>query len=269
MFVASYPLHLATNSFINYRHTESKHRETLRIFMSKEETHSFLNQVKATRDIESNPSDFYGSVANMKNSNTKEDPMVRDKKVVPLSNPVTTFPVFLFFLFIVTPIWLTLLLPLTVSYQALAAVCGPVLGKKSKKAIKPENPEDIAQQVIKTASDDSDRIFDVIVFGATGFTGKMAAIYLAKQYGKSIRWAIAGRRREALESVRKDLTKINKDLADLPIVLADSYDTDALNKMTRQTKVIITTTGPFSRYGTPLVKSCVSKSHIHRSSYPS
>jgi len=107
--------------------------------------------------------------------------------------------------------------------------------------------------------DDGARNFDIILFGATGFTGRLAALYLAKTYGSSIRWAIAGRRKAALETIRSELVKIDASLAKLPLVIADSADTQSLLNMVLQTKVIITTAGPFDKYGSDIVKFCAMK----------
>ena len=71
----------------------------------------------------------------------------------------------------------------------------------------------------------------------------MAALYLAKTYGKSIRWAIAGRRLAALERVKDDIMRVNHDLNDVDIIIADSDNIESLNEMTILTKVVITTAG--------------------------
>ena len=97
---------------------------------------------------------------------------------------------------------------------------------------------------------------DIVVFGATGFTGKMAAKYIARQYGCRFRWAIAGRRRAALEAVRNELSLIDNSLSNLPIIIADSADLVSLHSMTMLTKVVITTAGPFDKYGSDLVRYC-------------
>jgi len=67
-----------------------------------------------------------------------------------------------------------------------------------------------------------DRKYDIVVFGATGFTGKLAAEHLARTYGKSIKWAIAGRDQKKLEAVRSHLATINSEVADLDILIANS-----------------------------------------------
>ena len=74
------------------------------------------------------------------------------------------------------------------------------------------------------------REFDLILFGATGFTGNLACKYLQKQYGSSIKWAIAGRRKDSLEKIKKELK------ADIPIIVADSNDLDSMMAMSKRGK---------------------------------
>lgn len=98
------------------------------------------------------------------------------------------------------------------------------------------------------------REFDIIIWGATGFTGKLVVEYLYKNYGinKSLKWAIGGRSQEKLEAVRAEWADDN-----LPIVLGDSFDEASLAAMTKRTKVICSTVGPFSKYGKKLAAACV------------
>ena len=104
----------------------------------------------------------------------------------------------------------------------------------------------------------SDRPFDVVVFGASGFTGGLVAEYLAANYGVGgdLRWAIAGRNRGKLEAVRRSCLP-DAQVESLPVLIADSGDPDSLSALVRQTRVICTTVGPYARYGTPLVAACV------------
>ncbi len=104
-------------------------------------------------------------------------------------------------------------------------------------------------------SDRGERQFDVIVHGATGFTGLLVAEYLQRQYGinQSLRWAIAGRDEQKLQTARASL---GENAAELPIIVADSFDKTALDKLVAQTKVVISTVGPYALYGSPLVKIC-------------
>ena len=99
---------------------------------------------------------------------------------------------------------------------------------------------------------DSSRPYDVVLFGATGFTGGLTADYLAAQ-GGDLRWAIAGRNEQKLEGVRDRLAATNPALKDLPILVADAEDTDALAEVVATTKVVATTVGPYIEYGGPLV----------------
>ena len=99
-----------------------------------------------------------------------------------------------------------------------------------------------------------EREFDVVVFGASGYTGKLVAEYIQSEYGEngSVKWAIAGRNREKLEGIREELGLS----ADLSILEVDSNDQDSLNAMTSSTKCVLTTVGPYQLYGSNLVESC-------------
>lgn len=101
--------------------------------------------------------------------------------------------------------------------------------------------------------------FDIVLWGATGFTGQLTAKYLARHAPDSLRWAIAGRNQAKLTAVRQSLTAINPTLADLPILLGDSHDRAALDAIVAQTRVVCTTVGPFAKYGTPLVAACMAQ----------
>ena len=100
----------------------------------------------------------------------------------------------------------------------------------------------------------SEREFDVIVFGASGYTGRLVAEYMGKEYGndESIRWAIAGRNKDKLSSIKKDLN-LNERIS---IIEVDSTNKDSLDSMTSSAKCILTTVGPYQLYGSSLVQSC-------------
>ncbi|XER21994.1 trans-acting enoyl reductase family protein [Fretibacter rubidus] len=97
------------------------------------------------------------------------------------------------------------------------------------------------------------REFDVVVFGATGFTGRLVAEYLQKEYGADVRWAMAGRSEKKLETVRDEMGVSS----DIPLITADSEDAASLKSLAERAKVVITTVGPYQLYGEPLVKACV------------
>ena len=102
----------------------------------------------------------------------------------------------------------------------------------------------------------ADRDFDIVLFGATGFTGGLTATYLAEHAPAGCRWALAGRSTTKLEAVRAELAKINPDCADLPLLHADAGDPTSLKAVAGSTRVVITTVGPYLLYGEPLVAAC-------------
>ncbi|MBL8947921.1 MAG: saccharopine dehydrogenase NADP-binding domain-containing protein [Myxococcales bacterium] len=102
------------------------------------------------------------------------------------------------------------------------------------------------------------RPYDVVLFGATGFTGGLVARQLAARATASgARWAIAGRDRAKLEALRDQLAAEEPAHGDVPIIVARSNAPDTLRRMVEQTRVIATTVGPFDQFGDPLVDACV------------
>jgi short subunit dehydrogenase-like uncharacterized protein len=103
-----------------------------------------------------------------------------------------------------------------------------------------------------------ERTYDVVVFGATGFTGRLVARYLAAVAPPPrLRWAIAGRNRAKLETLRTELLAVHKDCGDVGLLIADVADPPSLVEVARQTRVVLSTVGPFARYGEPVVRACV------------
>jgi len=100
---------------------------------------------------------------------------------------------------------------------------------------------------------DTQREYDVILYGATGFTGKLVAEYLLNAYGvgDDLRWAMAGRSLGKLETVRDEL---RNDA--IPLLTADSDDQASLAKLAALTRVICTTVGPYALYGSGMVAAC-------------
>jgi short subunit dehydrogenase-like uncharacterized protein len=96
--------------------------------------------------------------------------------------------------------------------------------------------------------------FDIVVYGATGFTGQLVAEYLASHYrnDKQLKWAMAGRSLEKLASVRDAIGAS----ADTPLIAADSSDAASLKAMLDQTRSVISTVGPYQLYGSDLVAAC-------------
>ena len=96
----------------------------------------------------------------------------------------------------------------------------------------------------------TERAFDIVLYGASGFTGKLVAEYLASAHPE-LRWAIAGSNQQKLERCRRDLCT-----PDLPILIADSDDAYQLKAMALQAKVIISTVWPYARHGSLLLETC-------------
>jgi short subunit dehydrogenase-like uncharacterized protein len=96
----------------------------------------------------------------------------------------------------------------------------------------------------------AEREHDVVLFGATGFTGALTAEYLAGHAGDGLRWALAGRNRAKLEALSQRLG------VDVPLLHADVTDEASLRAVAESARVVITTVGPYVTYGEPLVAAC-------------
>ncbi len=97
--------------------------------------------------------------------------------------------------------------------------------------------------------------FDIVVYGATGFTGQLVAEYLAARYkgDASLKWAMAGRSKDKLAVVRDAIGAP----ADTPLIVADASDPASLKAMITQAKAVITTVGPYQFYGNDVLAACV------------
>jgi short subunit dehydrogenase-like uncharacterized protein len=93
----------------------------------------------------------------------------------------------------------------------------------------------------------SDRTYDVVLYGASGFTGRQTVQYFAEHAPSSLRWAIAGRNRQKLEAIGQGID----------ILIADGCDQKAVDAMVAQTRVLLSTAGPFALYGHAVVDACV------------
>jgi short subunit dehydrogenase-like uncharacterized protein len=96
--------------------------------------------------------------------------------------------------------------------------------------------------------------FDIVVYGATGFTGRLVAEYLAQRYGVGgeVRWAMAGRSADKLAAVRDEIGAPS----DTPLIVADAGDAASVKAMVERTKAVLTTVGPYQLYGSDLVAAC-------------
>jgi short subunit dehydrogenase-like uncharacterized protein len=100
----------------------------------------------------------------------------------------------------------------------------------------------------------TNRDFDLVLFGATGFTGRLVAEVMAQHGGgEGLRWALAGRSLARLQTLRDELGLA----ADHPLITADAADAGALQRLVARTRAVITTVGPYQRGGEPLLAACI------------
>lgn len=102
----------------------------------------------------------------------------------------------------------------------------------------------------------TDRTYDFVLFGATGYTGGLTAEYFARHAPDRARWALAGRNRDKLDAVRARLTTLNPACAALELLVVDASNAADLARVASQTKVIVTTVGPYVLHGEALVAAC-------------
>lgn len=104
--------------------------------------------------------------------------------------------------------------------------------------------------------------FNVVVWGASGFTGQLVCEHIAKDYKHQVKWALAGRNAQKLEKIRAELAeRYGSEIADTPILLGSLDDAASLDTIAQQTDVIISTAGsPFALHGTPVVAAAVRQS---------
>ena len=102
--------------------------------------------------------------------------------------------------------------------------------------------------------DGSNKPFDIVLWGATGFVGALIAEYMCANDGDGqIKWALAGRNRVKLEALK---AKLGKAAADVPVIVADTGDAASLKSLVSQTKVVLTTVGPYAKFGSELLAVC-------------
>ncbi|MGP4047062.1 saccharopine dehydrogenase family protein [Streptomyces sp. 2A115] len=104
--------------------------------------------------------------------------------------------------------------------------------------------------------DRTERAYDIVLFGATGFVGALTAEYLAAHAPEGLRWAIAARDTAKLERLRGRLASIDPACAELPVLRADVADPASLSELAEHARVVATTVGPYLTYGEDLVAAC-------------
>lgn len=107
-----------------------------------------------------------------------------------------------------------------------------------------------------SATEKTKRPFDIVLYGATGFTGELVADYLVRNMPEGGAWAVAGRNRTKLDAVAARLATEMPDVPAPGVVVADTEDAESLADMAQSARVVITTVGPYLEYGEPLVAAC-------------
>ncbi|KAE8395763.1 Saccharopine dehydrogenase-domain-containing protein [Aspergillus alliaceus] len=104
---------------------------------------------------------------------------------------------------------------------------------------------------------ESKREFDLILLGPTGYTGRLCAEHIVKNFPTGIRWALAGRSPQKIETIARDLKTLNPDRAE-PVILAVQLIREELHSLARKTRVLLNCIGPYHLYSTPIVEACAS-----------
>lgn len=105
---------------------------------------------------------------------------------------------------------------------------------------------------------ETDRPYDIVVWGATGFAGRLVSEYLTQQYTPdAVSLALGGRSADRLDSLESELVAQREEWDDIPTVIGDATEPESLREVARRTHVICTTVGPYTKYGTPLVEACI------------
>jgi len=141
-------------------------------------------------------------------------------------------------------------LPLTISYQLYVAARQALTGENVVIDL-PENDPLVVTDAVPMLS----RRYDLVLLGATGYTGQLAVSYLAKTYGtdgKKVKWAVAGRSRAKLEKVLAEVGGADG----VDIIVADVNDRSSLHGLVKDARSIASTAGPFAKYGSNVVEFC-------------
>ncbi|KRX06986.1 hypothetical protein PPERSA_07149 [Pseudocohnilembus persalinus] len=158
----------------------------------------------------------------------------------------------LFCVLVFVPIFLFVLLPIVIIYKIYSLIT-----KKKKSTKKTQITDQVPEIELLDKKETQNRKFDVVIYGATGFTGTLAAKYFAENYSlANVKWAIAGRSTQKLAALKENLVSLNQDLKNLEILVAESQDVEQLRKIVNDTKVVISLAGPFAKYGSILVQLC-------------
>lgn len=193
-------------------------------------------------------------------------PIERDQRYI---KEVSKFQ-FYSFLLIILPIWFCTVLPLSIIFQLFRLIIQAIVGKPTSHL----PPIDSGIQVkLQDIIPLEKRKYDIVILGATGFTGRLAARHLAQRYsgngsggkddkkGTIVKWAIAGRNQKKMDFVKQELQKelnlSNECMNKIDTILVDTLDPTTMPALVQNTRVVATTAGPYQQYGNSVVEFCV------------
>jgi len=173
---------------------------------------------------------------------------IEKKSTAPKPYPIFLF---LFSLVVLFPLWLNVFLPITIFWVILEFLYYKKYPKPTFPDYKPVTNHRFP--IIPRAQ----RKYDVVVFGASGYTGGLLVNHLAKAYGsKRLKWAISGRSEEKIKTVKNKLVGKYPEMKDLDCIVADTEKFGFLESIVNDTKVVISTVGPYCKHGSHLVNAC-------------
>jgi hypothetical protein len=183
-------------------------------------------------------------------------PTVAEQRAV----PVVSWPKFAMFV-AVLPVWATTVVPPSALYQlgrGVARSMGAIPG------LKPRVPSFDSGYAVDPSSlvPRSERKYDVVVLGATGFCGGLAARHLARTYGvdgAKVKWAMVGRSLTKLGQVRSEIAAeagLPVDQVKIDLIVVDSSSPATLPRLVQNTRAVATTAGPYTAYGNHVVEFC-------------
>jgi short subunit dehydrogenase-like uncharacterized protein len=178
-------------------------------------------------------------------------PVIANKRNVPVPSAAAFVATLL-----AIPIFAITILPLTLLYQVAKAIVAPFRPEKELPKLDSGYVVDASQIIPR-----EQRKYDIVILGATGFTGRLAARHLAQQYGcngTKVRWAIAGRSQSKLNQVKEDLAKELgiEGMKQIDSIIVDTSVASTMPALVEQTRVVASTAGPYTLYGSPVVEFC-------------
>lgn len=146
------------------------------------------------------------------------------------------------------PPWMVTVLPMSILYQ---------LATRPFRSAPPPPQLDSGYVVTEAVIPREKRTYDMVVLGATGFTGRLAVLHLAQTYGTSVRWAVAGRSEQKLKAVLKEVgEQTGVDLSSIDIIVVDTSVPATMPNLVRDARCVATTVGPYALYGHSVVEFC-------------